>query len=150
MANTRSPRFNSQHTERHMIWSPLRSVHVTHSNRLHSVSIITTQRHLKHSVLCLLAMAIKHCVRAYASYMKGNLLFEQDKNWDTALRNFKSVRKWPFFKTLGYVSGEEMAQFTWLVLSNLDIAGTLATEEADDAAQVAKLHSALESVDHKR
>ncbi|KAK8686850.1 hypothetical protein V6N13_085687, partial [Hibiscus sabdariffa] len=31
-----------------------------------------------------------------------------------------------------------------------DIAGTLATEEADDAAQVAKLRSALESVDHKR
>ncbi|XVE63753.1 hypothetical protein DITRI_Ditri07aG0045500 [Diplodiscus trichospermus] len=29
---------------------------------------------------------------AYASYMKGNLLFEQDKNWDTALRNFKSAR----------------------------------------------------------
>ncbi|KAG4121582.1 hypothetical protein ERO13_D11G217000v2 [Gossypium hirsutum] len=31
-----------------------------------------------------------------------------------------------------------------------DIAGTLATEEADDASQVAKLRSALESVDHKR
>ncbi|EOX91954.1 Kinesin like protein for actin based chloroplast movement 1 isoform 1 [Theobroma cacao] len=31
-----------------------------------------------------------------------------------------------------------------------DIAGTLATEEADDAAHVAKLRSALESVDHKR
>ncbi|XWS41648.1 hypothetical protein CRYUN_Cryun17cG0100400 [Craigia yunnanensis] len=31
-----------------------------------------------------------------------------------------------------------------------DIAGTLATEKADDAAQVAKLRSALESVDHKR
>ncbi|XVF17349.1 hypothetical protein REPUB_Repub10bG0113300 [Reevesia pubescens] len=31
-----------------------------------------------------------------------------------------------------------------------DIAGTLATEEAGDAAQVAKLRSALESVDHKR
>ncbi|XP_020239406.1 kinesin-like protein KIN-14B [Cajanus cajan] len=31
-----------------------------------------------------------------------------------------------------------------------DIAGTLATEEAEDAAQVAKLRSALESVDHKR
>ncbi|MBA0604369.1 hypothetical protein Godav_017033 [Gossypium davidsonii] len=29
---------------------------------------------------------------AYASYMKGNLLFEQDRNWDTALRNFKSAR----------------------------------------------------------
>ncbi|RYR65221.1 hypothetical protein Ahy_A03g011180 isoform D [Arachis hypogaea] len=31
-----------------------------------------------------------------------------------------------------------------------DIAGTLAMEEAEDAAQVAKLRSALESVDHKR
>lgn len=31
-----------------------------------------------------------------------------------------------------------------------DIAGTLATEHAEDAAQVAKLRSALESVDHKR
>ncbi|KAL5791587.1 hypothetical protein ACOSP7_000181 [Xanthoceras sorbifolium] len=29
---------------------------------------------------------------AYASYMKGNLLFEQDQNWDTALKNFKSAR----------------------------------------------------------
>ncbi|KAJ7957176.1 Signal recognition particle subunit SRP68 [Quillaja saponaria] len=29
---------------------------------------------------------------AYASYMKGNLLFEQDKNWDAALMNFKSAR----------------------------------------------------------
>ncbi|KAH7522473.1 hypothetical protein FEM48_Zijuj07G0142400 [Ziziphus jujuba var. spinosa] len=29
---------------------------------------------------------------AYASFMKGNLLFEQDKNWDTALMNFKSAR----------------------------------------------------------
>ncbi|XP_054808592.1 kinesin-like protein KIN-14B isoform X2 [Prosopis cineraria] len=31
-----------------------------------------------------------------------------------------------------------------------DIAGTLAAEEAEDVAQVAKLRSALESVDHKR
>ncbi|ANM69722.1 kinesin like protein for actin based chloroplast movement 2 [Arabidopsis thaliana] len=31
-----------------------------------------------------------------------------------------------------------------------DIAGTLASEEAEDAGQVAKLRSALESVDHKR
>ncbi|XWS51497.1 hypothetical protein CRYUN_Cryun12cG0181400 [Craigia yunnanensis] len=29
---------------------------------------------------------------AYASYMKGTLLFERDQNWDTALRNFKSAR----------------------------------------------------------
>uniref|UniRef100_A0A7N0RH32 Signal recognition particle subunit SRP68 n=1 Tax=Kalanchoe fedtschenkoi TaxID=63787 RepID=A0A7N0RH32_KALFE len=29
---------------------------------------------------------------AYSSYMKGSLLFEQDKNWDTALVNFKSAR----------------------------------------------------------
>lgn len=31
-----------------------------------------------------------------------------------------------------------------------DIAGTLATEVAEDSLQVAKLRSALESVDHKR
>ncbi|KAK6927840.1 Signal recognition particle subunit SRP68 [Dillenia turbinata] len=29
---------------------------------------------------------------AYASYMKGTLLFEQDKNWEAALMNFKSAR----------------------------------------------------------
>ncbi|KAF3457790.1 hypothetical protein FNV43_RR02449 [Rhamnella rubrinervis] len=29
---------------------------------------------------------------AYASFMKGNLLFEQDQNWETALKNFKSAR----------------------------------------------------------
>ncbi|KAI6690940.1 hypothetical protein NL676_027768 [Syzygium grande] len=29
---------------------------------------------------------------AYASYMKANLLFEQDRSWDTALMNFKSAR----------------------------------------------------------
>ncbi|KAL5982923.1 hypothetical protein ACLOJK_017002 [Asimina triloba] len=29
---------------------------------------------------------------AYASYMKGTLLFEQDRNWDTALMHFKNAR----------------------------------------------------------
>ncbi|CAL0325259.1 unnamed protein product [Lupinus luteus] len=29
---------------------------------------------------------------AYESYMKGNLLFEQDQNWDVALMHFKSAR----------------------------------------------------------
>ncbi|XP_076893630.1 uncharacterized protein LOC143545669 isoform X2 [Bidens hawaiensis] len=29
---------------------------------------------------------------AYASFMKGNLLFEQDQNWDIALKSFKSAR----------------------------------------------------------
>ncbi|GLT83871.1 hypothetical protein SLE2022_021380 [Rubroshorea leprosula] len=29
---------------------------------------------------------------AYASYMKGSLLFEQDQNWDTALMHFKSAK----------------------------------------------------------
>ncbi|XP_002511095.3 signal recognition particle subunit SRP68 isoform X1 [Ricinus communis] len=29
---------------------------------------------------------------AYAAYMNGNLLFEQDRNWDTALKNFISAR----------------------------------------------------------
>jgi len=40
--------------------------------------------------------------------------------------------------------------FCFLTFDWQDIAGTLATEEAEDAAQVAKLRSALESVDHKR
>lgn len=31
-----------------------------------------------------------------------------------------------------------------------DVAATLATEEADDADQITKLQSALESVEHKR
>ncbi|KAI3510614.1 hypothetical protein L1887_17744 [Cichorium endivia] len=31
--------------------------------------------------------------KAYASYMKGNLLFEQDHNWDIALKSFKSARQ---------------------------------------------------------
>ncbi|KAK1280378.1 hypothetical protein QJS04_geneDACA015065 [Acorus gramineus] len=29
---------------------------------------------------------------AYASYMKGTLLFEQDQNWESALMNFKNAR----------------------------------------------------------
>ncbi|XP_028073203.1 signal recognition particle subunit SRP68-like [Camellia sinensis] len=29
---------------------------------------------------------------AYASYMRGNLLFEQDQNWDIALKSFKNAR----------------------------------------------------------
>lgn len=29
---------------------------------------------------------------AYASYMKGTLLFEQDQNWDIALKSFKNAR----------------------------------------------------------
>ncbi|KAG6436943.1 hypothetical protein SASPL_101849 [Salvia splendens] len=37
-----------------------------------------------------------------------------------------------------------------VILVHKDIAGTLATEAAEDSAQVAKLRSALESVDHKR
>jgi hypothetical protein len=38
-----------------------------------------------------------------------------------------------------------------MLLSNFqDIAGTLATEDAPDQANVTKLRSALESVDHKR
>ncbi|KAK9292431.1 hypothetical protein L1049_020401 [Liquidambar formosana] len=31
----------------------------------------------------------------YASYMKGNLLFEQDQNWDTALMNFQECQVHP-------------------------------------------------------
>lgn len=39
---------------------------------------------------------------------------------------------------------------SYITLVHQDIAGTLATEAAEDSAQVAKLRSALESVDHKR
>ena len=31
-------------------------------------------------------------IQAYASYMKGSLLFEQDEHWDIALKCFKSAR----------------------------------------------------------
>lgn len=39
-----------------------------------------------------LSQDITVVLQAYASYMKGTLLFEQDRNWDTALMNFKSAR----------------------------------------------------------
>lgn len=31
-------------------------------------------------------------IQAYASYMKGSLLFEKDEHWDIALKCFKSAR----------------------------------------------------------
>ncbi|XP_062233292.1 kinesin-like protein KIN-14L [Phragmites australis] len=51
--------------------------------------------------------------------------------------------------------GQLLSQYTKRVYTSQlqhlkDIAGTLATEEADDYAHVSKLRSALESVDHKR
>ncbi|KAL6225087.1 hypothetical protein ACLB2K_003939 [Fragaria x ananassa] len=51
--------------------------------------------------------------------------------------------------------GQLLAEYSKRVYSSQlqhlkDIAGTLASEGAEDAAQVAKLRSALESVDHKR
>ncbi|XP_047311856.1 kinesin-like protein KIN-14B [Impatiens glandulifera] len=51
--------------------------------------------------------------------------------------------------------GQLLAQYSRRVYTSQlqhlkDIAATLATEEAEDPAQVAKLRSALESVDHKR
>ncbi|XP_022153234.1 signal recognition particle subunit SRP68 isoform X2 [Momordica charantia] len=42
---------------------------------------------------------------AYASYMTGNLLFEQDRNWDTALLNFKRARA--VYEQLGKVGDLE-------------------------------------------
>ncbi|XP_021275052.1 kinesin-like protein KIN-14B isoform X2 [Herrania umbratica] len=48
------------------------------------------------------------------------------------------------------LSGYAKRVFTSQLQHLKDIAGTLAAEEADDAAHVAKLRSALESVDHKR
>ncbi|KAL8143465.1 hypothetical protein V2J09_016497 [Rumex salicifolius] len=51
--------------------------------------------------------------------------------------------------------GQLLSEYTKLVYTSQlqhlkDIAGTLAMEAAEDSAQVAKLRSALESVDHKR
>lgn len=60
----------------------------------------------------------------------------------------KKMREMPClidFHVLNYV-----LILVFLTLAYQDIVGTLATEEAEDAAQVAKLRSALESVDHKR
>jgi hypothetical protein len=37
-------------------------------------------------------------VQAYASYMKGNLLFEQEKNIEAAMINFKNTRFVKFIK----------------------------------------------------
>jgi hypothetical protein len=36
--------------------------------------------------------------QAYASYMKGNLLFEQEKNIEAAMINFKNTRFVEFIK----------------------------------------------------
>ncbi|XWS29591.1 hypothetical protein CRYUN_Cryun24cG0041900 [Craigia yunnanensis] len=57
----------------------------------------------------------------------------------------------PNTDALGQLLSENAKRVFTSQLQHLkDIAGTLATEEAHDAAQVAKLRSALESVDHKR
>uniref|UniRef100_A0A1D1YCY8 Signal recognition particle subunit SRP68 n=1 Tax=Anthurium amnicola TaxID=1678845 RepID=A0A1D1YCY8_9ARAE len=42
---------------------------------------------------------------AYASYMRGTLLFELDQNWDTALINFKSARD--VYEQLGKIGDVE-------------------------------------------
>jgi hypothetical protein len=46
---------------------------------------------LKDALICYYFIFFNYC-QAYASYMKGTLLFEQDKNWQTALVNFKNAR----------------------------------------------------------
>ncbi|XP_077213519.1 kinesin-like protein KIN-14B isoform X2 [Tasmannia lanceolata] len=57
----------------------------------------------------------------------------------------------PFTDALGQLLSEYAKRVYSSQLQHLkDIAGTLATEEAEDSAQVNKLRSALESVDHKR
>ncbi|KAK7346054.1 hypothetical protein VNO80_20567 [Phaseolus coccineus] len=57
----------------------------------------------------------------------------------------------PYTDALGQLLFEYSKRVYTSQLQHLkDIAGTLATEEAEDAAQVAKLRSALESVEHKR
>lgn len=61
-------------------------------------------------------------------------------------QKMRETHVWLIFSyVLNYV-----LMLVFLTLAYQDIAGTLATEEAEDAAQVAKLRSALESVDHKR
>jgi hypothetical protein len=47
---------------------------------------------------------LKKSIQAYASYMKGTLLFEQEKNIEAAMMNFKNTRfvKWcPFHLSFG-------------------------------------------------
>ncbi|XP_052196506.1 kinesin-like protein KIN-14B isoform X8 [Diospyros lotus] len=57
----------------------------------------------------------------------------------------------PSTDALGQLLSEYLKRvYTSQLLHLKDIAGTLATEDAEDLAQVAKLRSALESVDHKR
>ncbi|KAI5669764.1 hypothetical protein M9H77_19617 [Catharanthus roseus] len=57
----------------------------------------------------------------------------------------------PYTDALGQLLSEYAKRVYNSQLQHLkDIAGTLATEVAEDSAQVAKLRSALESVDHKR
>ncbi|KAI4387166.1 hypothetical protein MLD38_005016 [Melastoma candidum] len=57
----------------------------------------------------------------------------------------------PSTDALGQLFSEYITRVYTSQLQHLkDIAGTLATEEAEDLAHVAKLRSALESVDHKR
>ncbi|PIN16985.1 Kinesin (KAR3 subfamily) [Handroanthus impetiginosus] len=57
----------------------------------------------------------------------------------------------PITDALGQLLSEYARRVYTSQLQHLkDIAGTLATEVAEDSAQVAKLRSALESVDHKR
>lgn len=57
----------------------------------------------------------------------------------------------PTTDALGQLLSEYARRLYTSQLQHLkDIAGTLATEAAEDSAQVAKLRSALESVDHKR
>jgi hypothetical protein len=54
------------------------------------------------------------------------------------------------FLMLYSLNNVQLFCFYFFIFVYQDIAGTLATEEAEDAAQVSKLRSALESVDHKR
>ncbi|KAK2974189.1 hypothetical protein RJ640_021480 [Escallonia rubra] len=66
--------------------------------RQHSYLIGRLRKAVKWATLFAELCAIKGDSRtsleaeAYASYMKGSLLFEQDQNWDIALKSFKSAR----------------------------------------------------------
>ena len=52
--------------------------------------------------------------------MKGNLLFEQDQNWDTALMNFKSARcMLVFLNILMFTLDTLLLEMNFIIISHL-------------------------------
>ncbi|KAF5793046.1 putative signal recognition particle subunit SRP68, SRP68 domain superfamily [Helianthus annuus] len=62
---------------------------------------------------------------AYASFMKGNLLFEQDQNWDVALKSFKSARQAILFTKRVFFSFSFFFSYGWVVYEELGKYGDL-------------------------